>query len=169
MKLSISPLRGDRRCSPPSPFLDNFRVADDPGLIVWWLKTKFRTATLVVTASTATPGVPFQVKKRNCGRSRRGSDATRVVQAFKHDPEVQVVLLQPRGARGDVRISSRIKVWPASLLRVRSLERLPSVAKLEQSQDLSKHRSRGNTSCQDPIVQPIDPRQPLFETTSLLP
>jgi hypothetical protein len=44
----------------------------------------------VVTASTATPGVPFQVKKRKCGRSRRGSDATRVVQAFKHDPEVQV-------------------------------------------------------------------------------
>ena len=44
----------------------------------------------VVTASTATPGVPFQVKKRKCGESRRGSDATRVVQAFKHDPEVQV-------------------------------------------------------------------------------
>jgi hypothetical protein len=76
--------------SPPSPFLDNFRLADNPGVIVWWLKTKFSNGHPVVTASTATPGVPFQVKKRKCGRSRGGSDATRVVQAFKHDPEVQV-------------------------------------------------------------------------------
>jgi len=29
VKLSRSRLRGDRRWSPPSPFMDNFRVADD--------------------------------------------------------------------------------------------------------------------------------------------
>jgi len=24
----------------PSPFLDNFRFADDPGVIVWWLEAE---------------------------------------------------------------------------------------------------------------------------------
>ena len=84
------------------------------------------------------------------------------------DPQVEVFIPTARSARRRPHQLPR-QAWPAPLLRGRSLERLPSVAMLEQSQDLSKHRSRGNTSCQDPIVQPVDPRHPLFETTSLLP
>jgi len=102
---------------------------------------------------------------------------TKTQEWFKHDREVQVFIATARGASGrphqlrHSQLQNRLphQVWPASLLRVRSLERLPSVATREQSQDLSKHRSRGNTSCQDPIVQPVDPRPPPFETTSLLP
>jgi len=87
-------------------------------------------------------------------------------------------LLQRRGAGGGVgfscdirsyRIACRIKFWPACLLLGHSLDRLPSVAMLEQSQDPSKRRSPGNTSCQDPIAQRGHPPQPLFYTTSLLP
>jgi len=87
-------------------------------------------------------------------------------------------LLQQRGAGGVVglscdirsyRIACRIKLWPACLLLGHSLGRLPSVAMLEQSQDPSKRRSPGNTSCQGPIAQRGHQPQPLFYTTSLLP
>src|SRR5271166_2577804 len=105
----------------------------------------------VVTASTATPGVPLQVFKR--------SSTTR---------KYRCLIATARGARRRPHQQPH-PVWSASLLRGRSLERLPSVTTLEQPQDLSKHRSRGNTSCQDPIVQPVVPRHLLFETTSLLP
>jgi serine/threonine protein kinase len=70
-------------------------------------------------------------------------------------------LCQPSGIRS-YRIACRIKFWPACLLLGHSLERLLSVAMLEQSQDPSKHRSPGNTSCQGPIAQRQHPPQPLF-------
>ena len=67
------------------------------------------------------------------------------------------------------RIVCRIKFWPVCLLLGHSLDRLPSEAMLEQSQDPSKRRSRGNTSCQGPIAQRGHPPQLLFYTTPLLP
>jgi hypothetical protein len=67
--------------------------------------------------------------------------ATRVVKA---QPEVQVFIATAWGARRRAHQLPH-QVWPASRLRERSLERLPSVATLEQPQDLLKHHSRGNT------------------------
>src|ERR1035441_4430599 len=126
--------------------------------------------------------------EENCGiwgtcRSIRGSAAWVAKSARRRKSRSSTTrkyrcLLQRRGAGGGVgfscdirsyKIARRIKFWPAFLLLGHSLDRLPSVAMLEQSQDPSKRRNPGNTSCQGPIAQRGHPPQPLFYTTSLLP
>ncbi len=119
---------------------------------------------------------PFQVfNKGKCGMGRKSA---RRRKSRSSTTRKYRCLLQRRGAGGGVgfscdirsyRIACRIKFWPACLLLGHSLDRLPSVAMLEQSQDPSKRRSPGNTSCQGPIAQRGHPPQPLFYTTSLLP
>src|SRR5436190_607076 len=61
-----------------------------------------------------------------------------------------------------------IRFLPASLLLVRSLWRLPFASTFALSQDLSKHRSRGNTWCRDSLVLGGFHFPPLFSSSASL-
>src|ERR1700736_4466235 len=100
---------------------------------------------LTANACTVTSTGPAQVSPFRVSNKRHSrEDRKQAHESFSHDPEVQVSTATAQGARRgphQLRYSQSQnrpphQVWAASLLRRHILERLLSVAMLEQSQDL---------------------------------